>query len=67
MSLVMKNRQKKLLSFPKPPQEPAPSTIVVQIGDERFAIHWEIDELPLIEPLVLRKREFRKVTLKIIR
>jgi hypothetical protein len=66
MSVVM-NRHKKVLPFPKPPQEPAPSTIVVQIGDERFAIHWEIEELPLVEPPVLGKRESGKATLKIVR
>ncbi len=35
----------KVLPFPTPPEEPAPTTIVVQIGTDRFAIHGEIEEL----------------------
>jgi len=49
----MKNSQKKVLPFPTPPEEPAPSTIVVQIGTDRFAIHWEIEELPPAAPPLL--------------
>jgi hypothetical protein len=52
----MKNRKKKVLPFPTPPEESAASMIVVQIGKERFAIHWEIEELPPAAPLVLWKR-----------
>jgi hypothetical protein len=56
MNTLMKNSKKKVLPFPKPPEEPAASTIVVQIGKERFAIHWEIEELPPAAPLLLWKR-----------
>ena len=42
----MKNRQKKVLPFPKPPEGPVTSTIIAQIGRERFAIHLEIEDLP---------------------
>ena len=46
----MEKSQKNVLPFPKPPEEPA--TIVVQIGSDRFAIHWEIEELPPAVPVV---------------
>ena len=49
----MKNRPKKVLQFPTPPEEPVASTIVVQIGNDRFAIHSEIEELPPTSPLVV--------------
>jgi hypothetical protein len=38
--------------------------IVVQIGDERFAIHWEIEELPPAAPIVLRKPDSLEVLRK---
>jgi hypothetical protein len=57
----MKNSQKKVLPFPEPPEEPAASPIVVQIGSERFAIHWEIEDLPpAAAPLVLWKRPAKR-------
>jgi len=52
MSVLMKNSHKSVLPFPAAPEEPAASTIVVQIGNDRFAIHWEIEELPPAAPLV---------------
>ena len=52
MSVVMKNSQKKVLLFPKPPTEPGAQTIVCQIGNERFAIHYEIEDLPPAAPLL---------------
>jgi hypothetical protein len=67
MSVVMKNSQKKVLPFPAPPEEPAASTIVVQIGTDRFAIHWEIEDLPPVAPLMLGKRRADKTTAKIVK
>jgi hypothetical protein len=67
MSVVMKNIQKKVLPFPAPSKEPAPSTIVVQIGNDRFAIHWEIEDLPPVAPLVLWKRGADKTTAMIVK
>jgi hypothetical protein len=61
----MKNGQKKVLPFPAPPEEPAPTTIVVQIGSDRFAIHWEIEELPPAEPPSLWIRGARKGAAKV--
>jgi hypothetical protein len=55
-SARMKNRQKKVLEFPKPLEEPVARTIVCQIGDERFAIRYEIEDLPPTAPLVLSRR-----------
>lgn len=49
----MNNTHKKILPFPKPPEEPANSTIVVQIGRERFAIHYEVEDLPPAPPTLL--------------
>ena len=49
----MKNSQKRVLPFPKPPEEPGAQTILCQIGNERFAIHYEIEDLPSAAPLLL--------------
>ena len=65
MSVLMKIRPKNVLLFPTPPEEPLASTIVVQIGNERFAIHWEIEELLAAVPLLLWKRASKKATMKI--
>ena len=69
MSVPMKNRQKqnKVLPFPKPPEEP--ERIVIQIGKHRFAIHWEtkIEELLPVPPVTLRKRRDKKTTMKIVK
>ena len=43
-------RRRKVLQFPKPPEQPQTSTITVQIGGDRFAIHWQIEELPPAAP-----------------
>jgi len=67
MSVVMKTRQKKLLLFPKAAEEPAASTIVVRIGNERFALHWEMEELPPVAPLLPWKHAAKKATAKIIK
>jgi hypothetical protein len=58
----MKDHHKKMLPFPKPPEEPVASTIVVQIGNDRFAIHWAIEELPPVAPPVLWRAATRVPT-----
>ena len=63
MTVVMKNRQKKVLPFPKPPEEPKPSTIVVQIGNDRFAIHWEVEELLPVPHVTNREQHDKKLTI----
>jgi hypothetical protein len=67
MSVVMKNRPKKVLPFPTPPEEPLASTIIVQIGNDRFAIHWEIEELPPTLPLVVWNDKAQKPTVRIVK
>lgn len=44
----MRKNKKNVLEFPKPPApfEPQPGVIVCQIGNERFAIHYQIEDLP---------------------
>jgi hypothetical protein len=39
----MKNRTNNVLPFPKPPEERGTSTIICQIGSERFAIHMQVE------------------------
>jgi hypothetical protein len=45
----MKKAKSKILTFPTPKQ-PTSQTIVCQIGRERFAIHFEIEDLPHAAP-----------------
>jgi hypothetical protein len=59
--------RKKVLEFPKPPEEPGARTIVCQIGDERFAIHYEIEDLPAAAPLIPWKPGTRKGAEKIVK
>jgi hypothetical protein len=54
------------LPFPTPPAEPLDATIIVQVGEDRFAIHWEIEELPPASPLVVWKRRAQKPPVKIV-
>lgn len=56
MTGAMKNPQKKILPFSKPPEPPKVSTIVVQMLGERFAIHCGLEELPPVPPLLQFKR-----------
>ena len=58
----MNQSKKNVLPFPGRPEEPAPSTIICQVGNERFALHWEIEELPPVPPLVGMKRVVPKRT-----
>ena len=54
---LMNNSPKKILQFPKPPEEPAAPTIVCQIGSERFAIQYQIEDLPPTAPTLLMMRK----------
>jgi hypothetical protein len=67
MSVVMKSSPKKVLPFPKPPEEPAASMIVVQIGSERFALHWKMEELPPAAPMVRLKRPSKQASMQIVK
>jgi hypothetical protein len=67
MTGAMKNRQKNVLPFPKP-REPefGISTIVAQIGSQRFAIYIQTEDLPPAEPpLVMPRRKANKAPSKI--
>jgi hypothetical protein len=69
MSGAMKNGKNNVLRFPKPPeQEPGTSTIIAQIGSERFAIHLQVEDLPPAPPtLLMPKRRAEKSASKIVR
>jgi hypothetical protein len=67
ISVFMKNRQKKVLQFPKAPEEPETSPIVVQIGNERFAIHYQVEALRPAPPVLLWNRRSKKITAKIVK
>jgi len=45
----VKNRNKKILQFPTPPEEPLLTTVIFQVGSTRFAMHWSIEALPPAE------------------
>jgi hypothetical protein len=49
-SQAMKKDKNKILPFPPPAHEPAVQTIIAQIGRERFAIHFEFEDLPPAAP-----------------
>jgi len=64
----MKNRTNNMLPFPKPPEEPGTSTIIAQIGRERFAMHIQIEDLPpAAPPVVMLKRWAPKASGKIVK
>jgi hypothetical protein len=48
-----KNKKQNVLLFPASREEPAISPMIFQIGAERFAIHWEIEDLPSPPPVLL--------------
>jgi hypothetical protein len=57
------------LPFPKPPvEESGISTIIAQIGSDRFAIHmWAEDLPPPVPPVVMPKRGARKAPSEIVK
>ena len=62
ITVVMKNRKNNVLPFPKPPEEePGISTIIAQVGSDRFAIHIQVEDLPPAPPPVMMvKRRAKK-------
>lgn len=64
--MVMKNSQK-ILPFPKPPEDPGAQTIIFQIGNERFAIHYEIEDLPPAAPLLQWKQRAKTALPKTVK
>jgi hypothetical protein len=68
MTVVMKNRKNSLFPFPRPVEEPGTSTIIAQIGSERFAIQMQIEDLPpAAPPVVMRKRRAKKAGSKVVK
>jgi hypothetical protein len=68
MSVVMKNRNNNVLPFPKPPEEPGGSTIICQVGSQRFALHMQVEDLPPVQPpVVMVKRRAKKAPSKIVK
>ncbi len=55
----MTKTKNKILPF-LPPKEPAFQSIICQIGRERFAIHFEIEDLPPPAPVIPLKPRPRK-------
>ena len=64
----MNNRKNNVLPFPEPPEEPGFTTIIAQIGRERFAIHMQFEHLPPAPPpVVLWKRGAKKAPSRIVK
>ena len=64
----MTNRKNNVLPFPKPPEETGISTIICQIGSERFAIHMQVEDLPPAPPpVVMLKRRTKKAPFKVVK
>lgn len=55
----MTKTKNKILPFP-PPKEPVGQSIICQIGRERFAIHFEVEDLPPPVPVIPLKPRPRK-------
>jgi hypothetical protein len=69
MTVVMRNRKNNVLAFPEPPaEEPGTSTIICQIGSQRFAIHMQVEDLPPAPPpLLMPKRRAKKALPKVVK
>jgi hypothetical protein len=68
MTGAMNNRKVNVLPFPEPPEEPGTSTIIAQIGSQRFAIHMQVEDLPPAPPaVVMWKRRARKAPSRIVK
>ena len=48
----MNKNDKKVLPFPTRPKQSEAGTITCHIGDEHFAIHYFIEDLPPVAPLL---------------
>jgi hypothetical protein len=45
-----KENQKKVLHFPARREEREITSMILHLGTQRFAIHWEIEDLPPADP-----------------
>jgi hypothetical protein len=57
----------KVLPFPRRLEVFGKQTIICEIGDERFAIHYEIEDLPPAAPVVPWKLGFKKAIPKLLK
>ncbi len=57
---AMNQTENKVLPFPAPPKPPARHAITCQIGGERFAIHYQMEDLPPVTPPRVRKPPAKK-------
>jgi hypothetical protein len=64
MTGAMNNRKNNVLPFPEPAEQSGISTIVAQIGSERFAIHIQIEDLPPAAAVLRWKRKTNKAPSK---
>jgi hypothetical protein len=55
--MFMNDTRKKVLLFPSGSERPSRPEIIAQIGNERFAIRWEIEELPAAAPVLALRKE----------
>jgi hypothetical protein len=55
--MFMNETRKKVLLFPSGSERPSRPEIIAQIGNERFAIRWEIEELPAAAPVLALRKE----------
>jgi hypothetical protein len=62
----MKTTPQNLLQFPKAPQEAGKSPIVFQLGGDRFALHYTVEDLPPVDLVSLWKPQPRKPKAKIV-
>ena len=68
MTGTMKNRKNNVLPFPEPERAAGTSTIICQVGSERFAIHMQVEDLPPAPPPVLMvKRRAKKARIKVVK
>jgi hypothetical protein len=58
----MDDTRNKVLPFPKAPERAPRPEILVQIGNERFAIRWEIEDVPAAAPRAGVAKETEKRT-----
>jgi hypothetical protein len=64
----MRNRKNNVLPFPEPIEEPGTSTMIAQIGSERFAIHMQIEDLPpAAPPVVIWKRRAKSLASQVVK
>jgi hypothetical protein len=68
MTSLVKNPKNNVLPFPKPTEELGGSTIICQIGSERFAIHMQVEDLPpMPPPMPMLKRRAKKAPSKVVK